>query len=234
MGWIVAAVLLHLGALMPVFVTERYRLAAVPGLLLLGAYGLWVFWSFLSRARWLPALSYGCAGLVAAFCVATPPADAALWSLDYYNTGIKALDQGDFGPARRDLETAYRYVPENSEVNFALGLLWQTQGDVRRAETFYGRALAINPRHAGAWNNLGVLAGKQKAWAMAEHFFEKALEIDPSDAKTQYLQARAYAELGQWEKARTSIEIALRLRPGQKEFRELGGQIDSRGPLPAE
>ena len=54
-GWIVAAVLLHMAALMPVFVTERYRLAAVPGLLLLGAYGLWKFWSFLNRARWIPA-----------------------------------------------------------------------------------------------------------------------------------------------------------------------------------
>jgi len=233
-GWIVAAVLLQVGALMPVFVTERYRLAAVPGLLLLGAYGLWEFWSFLNRARWIPALSYACAGLVAAFCVATPPADAALWSLDYYNTGIKAVDQGDFGTARRDLETAYRYVPENSEVNFALGLLWQSQGDVRRAETFYAMALRINPRHLGAWNNLGVLAGKQKAWEVAEHCFEKALEIDPSDARTQYLQARAYAELGQWEKARTSIETALRLRPGQKEFQELAGQIDTRGPLSAE
>lgn len=48
MGWVVAAVLLHMGALMPVFVTERYRLAAVPGLLLLGAYGLREFWSFLN------------------------------------------------------------------------------------------------------------------------------------------------------------------------------------------
>ncbi len=233
-GWTVAAVLLHMAALMPVFVTERYRLAAVPGLLLLGAYGLWEFWSFLNRSRWVPAIGYACAGLAAAFCVATPPADAALWSLDYYNTGIKALDGEDYASARRDLETAFRYVPDNSEVNFALGLLWQQQGDVRRAETFYGLTLALNPRHLGAWNNLGVLANKQKAWAVAVRCFDKALEIDPADAKSDYLEARAYAELGQWDKARTSIEQALRLKPGQKEFRELAARIGTRGPLPAE
>jgi tetratricopeptide (TPR) repeat protein len=233
-GWIVAAVLLHMAALMPVFVTERYRLAAVPGLLLLGAYGLWEFWSFLNRARWMPAISYACVGLVAAFCVATPPADAALWSLDYYNTGIKALDQGDYGAARGDLETAYRYVPGNAEVNFSLGLLWQSQGDTRRAEIFYARALELNPRHAGAWNNLGVMASKQKAWPIARHFFAKALEIDPNDAKTQYLQARVCAEMGEWDQAQACIDIALRLWPEQKDFLELAGLIATRGPLPTE
>jgi Flp pilus assembly protein TadD len=166
--------------------------------------------------------------------VATPPADAALWSLDYYNTGIKAMDQEDYPAARRDLETAYRYVPENSEVNFALGILWQQEGDAKRAETFYAHALEINPRHVGAWNNLGVLAGKQKAWPMAVRFFGAAVKIDPSDPKTHYLQARAYAELGQWDNARTCIDSALQLNPGQKEFRQLAGLIETRGPLPVE
>ncbi len=234
MGWVVAAVLLHMGALMPVFVTERYRLAAVPGLLLLAAYGLWEFWRFLDRARWLPATAYASAGLAAAFWVATPPADASLWSLDYYNTGIKAVDQGDYGTARHDLETAYRYVPDNAEVNFALGLLWQSQGDVRRSETFYAKALALNPRHVGAWNNLGVLASKGKAWGMARNCFAKAIEIDPSDAKANYLEARSCAELGQWDAAHTSIEAALRLQPAQKEFQQLAGEIATRGPLAAE
>ena len=69
---------------------------------------------------------------------------------------------------------------------------------------------------------------------MALQFFSKAIKIDPNDAKTHYLQSRAYAELGQWDAARTSIEAALKLRPGQKEFEALAGAIESRGPLPPE
>ena len=99
-GWIVAAVLLHMAALMPVFITERYRLAAVPGLLLLGAYGLWEFWNFLCGAEWAPSLSYAAAGALGACFVAQPPADNGLWSLDHYNTGVKAMDAGDFPTAR--------------------------------------------------------------------------------------------------------------------------------------
>ena len=230
-GWIVAAVLLHMAALMPVFVTERYRLAAVPGLLLLAAYGAWLLWQYLLRARWGQALTYGCVGVAAAFWVGTPPRDASLWSLDYYNTGIKAMDQGDYATAQRDLETAYRYVPENSEVNFALGLLWQQQGNVTRAERFYILALGINPHHLGAWNNLGVLAGKQKLWSMAVRCFAQAVSIDPTDAKSYYLQARAYAEMGQWTSADASIAQAVGLDPDEKDFRQLAAEIGARGPL---
>ncbi len=120
-------------------------------------------------------------------------------------------------------------------MNFSLGLLWQSNRGMSGARRlFYLKALELNPRHAGAWNNLGVLASKRKAWPEAQRCFAKALEIDPSDAKTWYLQARAYAEQGQWDKAETSNETALRLLPGQKEFQELAGEIASRGPLPAE
>jgi Flp pilus assembly protein TadD len=233
-GWIVAAVLLHMAALMPVFVTERYRLAAVPGLLLLAAYGAREFWGFLNRAQWAPATGCACAGLAAAFWVATPPSDPGLWSLDYYNTGIKAMDEEDYTLARHDLETAYRYVPGNAEVNFALGLLWQQKNDVKRSETFYARALDINPRYVSAWSNLGVLAGQQKVWPAAVRLFQTAAAIDPSDAKTHYLQARACAELGRWDDARTCIDSALRLDPGQKEFRQMAAIIETRGPMPVE
>jgi tetratricopeptide (TPR) repeat protein len=136
--------------------------------------------------------------------------------------------------ARHDLETAYRYVPTNSEVNFALGLLWQQQGDTRRAETFYAKALTLNPRHLGAWNNLGVLASSAKAWAVALRCFARALDIDPSDPKTFYLQARAYAALGRWDSAQTSVDAALRLSPEQKEFQEFASLVKTRGPLPPE
>src|SRR5204863_7749417 len=42
--WIIFAIALHMAALLPVFITERYRLAAAPGLLIFAAVGLWIFW----------------------------------------------------------------------------------------------------------------------------------------------------------------------------------------------
>ncbi|HEX4086408.1 MAG TPA: tetratricopeptide repeat protein [Chthoniobacteraceae bacterium] len=240
-GWVVAAVLLHMAALMPVFVTERYRLAAVPGLLLLGAYGLWVFWDFLCRARWAPAIAYACAGIAAALFVAIPPADASLWSLDLYNTGIKAIDNAsdammrgdqaeaeeDYATARKDLEGAYRYVPTNAEVNFSLGLLWQSQNDPARAEIFYQRAIELNPKHVGAWNNMGVLEAKKEDWPGAHRCFQKALQSSPSDAKTLYLDAIVCAHMDAWDQARSDVDSALRLAPGDQRFQAAEAKIQA-------
>src|SRR5205823_2761087 len=90
--WIAGAVLLHMAALMPVFVTERYRMAAVPGLLLMASYGLWKLWQYLIESCWLKSAGYFALSAAAAFFVSWPQRDPGLWSLDYYNTGIKETD----------------------------------------------------------------------------------------------------------------------------------------------
>ena len=59
--WIALAVGLHLASLMTVFVTERYRMAAVPGLLLLGAFGLTEIWREIQTVQWRPLAGYGAA-----------------------------------------------------------------------------------------------------------------------------------------------------------------------------
>ena len=43
--WVGGAILLHMISLLSVFVTERYRLVAVPGLLLFAGFGVWELWS---------------------------------------------------------------------------------------------------------------------------------------------------------------------------------------------
>ncbi len=254
-GWILAAVFLHMCALMPVFVTERYRLAAVPGLMILGAAGLWIFWENVARARWIPTCAYLalCAG--AATFVSIPRHDIGLWSLDHYKAGIRAITAGEleldrknfaqalvaFDHAEGNLKTAYAYVPENADIHFALGNLWLARAsqvdlpketataDRTRAKLFYRRALDLSPRHAGALNNLGVIAMVEKRWELAEKFFTASLNSEPEDAKTHYLLASVRFERGNRDEARTELERALRARPKQKEFLELRDKLEG-GP----
>jgi len=254
-GWVVAAVLLHMCALLPVFVTERYRLAAVPGLMILGAAGLWIFWENLVTAKWPGAAAYLllCAG--AAWFVSIPRDDIGLWSLDHYKAGIRATTAGqiEFGEHRIDaargafdraqsnLETAYAYVSNNPDIDFALGNLWLARrdlpatdkdtpiGDLTRAKLFYRKALELNPRHTGTLNNLGVIAMEEKRWPLAEKFLAAAIDTEPDDAKAHYLLARVYAEDNKPAAARAEIETALRLRPKQKQFLELRDKLTGEG-----
>ncbi len=238
-GWIAAAVLLHMGALLPVFVTERYRLAAVPGLMLLGAAGLWIFWENIARARWVPAGGYLALAAGAAWFVSIPQPDIGLWSLDHYKAGIRATSAGDLDRAQRNLETAFAYVPDNADIDFALGNVWLARGQQpaaarakdehrTRAKLYYRRTLDLNARHTGTLNNLGVLALEEKRWPLAEQFLLRSLATEPGDAKTHYLLARVYFESGRLDTAREELDKALRARPGQKEFLELKGKLDAR------
>ncbi len=242
--WVAAAVLLHICALLPVFVTERYRLAAVPGLMLLGAGGLWMLWENLSRARWLAVGGYIAAAAAAAWFVSIPRGDIGLWSLDHYKAGIRATEAGDLDRAQRNLETAYAYVSTNADIRFALGNLWLARSEkatdpqekgVQRthAKLFYRLALELNPAHAGTLNNLGVLALEEKRWELAERFLVAASAAEPEAAKTHYLLARALYERGDLAAARTALGRALELRAGQKEFLELQDKIATATTTPA-
>lgn len=234
--WIAAAVLLHMAAVLTVFVTERYRLAAVPGLMILGTAGLWQLWVALVRKAWPSVFGYLALAAAAAWFVSIPRSDLSLWSLDHYKAGIRATEAGELDRAQRNLETAFAYVQDNAEINFALGNLWLARVDRSsddrekislrtRAKLFYRRALDLDARHAGTLNNLGVLALDEKRYDLAEKFFAGSLVTEPDSAKTHFLLARARFENGKLAEARAALDDALRLRPAQREFLELRDRL---------
>lgn len=226
--WVAAAIFLHLAAVLPVFITERYRLAAVPGLLLFAAFGLETLWQHCSLGRYRLLAAYPVFLLAAAVFVTLPRQEPSLWAMEAYNSGRQALDSNELPLAELYLQRAYSYVPDNPETNFALGNLRLAQGERAKAKSYYRRALQAEPHHKGALNNLGVLALEEGSWEMAIEFFRASIQSDPADAKTHYLLARAEFENGNTATAWSEIQIALRLQPEQPEFRALSDAIRAR------
>jgi hypothetical protein len=226
--WIAGAIFLHMAAVLPVFVTERYRLAAVPGLLLFAAFGLRALWQNCSSGNYRRVAVYLGLLLVAAILVTLPRKEPSLWAMEAYNSGRQALESNNLPLAELHLQRAYSYVPDNAETNFALGNLRLAQGDTAGAKSFYHATLQADGKHKGALNNLGVLALEERRWEMAIKFFQASVESDPADAKTHYLLARAELENGDAITALSEIQIALRLQPEQPEFRALFDTIRAR------
>jgi tetratricopeptide (TPR) repeat protein len=223
--WIAAAIGLHMLSLLSVFVTERYRLAAVPGLLVFAAFAAWKLWEYCASLRYGRAAALAAGFGAATLIVSIPQRDPSLWALDAYNSGWQALEANNLPLAERKLELARAYVPHNAEINLALGNLWFAHKDFARAEHFYLAALQIDPRHKSALSNLGVIALEQRQSDRAVGLFRAALEVAPNEAKTHYLLARAHLANGRVAEARSHIEIALRLRPNQPEFVELATSL---------
>jgi Tfp pilus assembly protein PilF len=237
--WIIAAILLHMVAVLTVFVTERYRLAIVPGLLIFAAFGLLIFWRSLLEQRYRATSVYLTLLGVSTVFVSWPRQNPSLWALDAYNSGSQAIELGrealerdkpelaqtNFSLAARKLSLAYAYVPDNAELNFALGELHQVLGQTEQAKSWYAVTLNIDPRHDRAFNNLGLLALEEHRYRLAESFFRHALNIDAQDAKTHFLLAKALLAEENRAAAQDEIEIAIRLNPNQSEFKQLRQQI---------
>jgi len=245
--WVAAAIVLHMTALLSVFVTERYRLCAVPGMLLFAAFLLVQLWEWITNRNWGRSVAAGASVGISAWLVSIPPADAGTWSLDFYNIGIRAYEGGLDARGRRDaarearelarslasLETAHAYVPDNAEIHFALGNTLLAKNERVRARQAYLRAIDLQPNHADAWSNFGVMALQDEQWPVAVRSFEMSLKADASDAKTTYLLARALKGDGKLEQARIAVNKALELRPGQPEFLALKAALETDRVTPA-
>lgn len=224
--WVILAILLQMASLLPVFVTERYRLACVPGLLLFAAFALHRLFDFVVRAK-LAQACYLCGGLAAStYLVAAPQRDPGLWALDAYNSGWQALEAGNLTLAQQKLDLAYAYVPKNAEINFALGNLGMARKDFARADIYFRNTLALEARHKSALTNLGVSALEQSQPERAVSLFREALMIAPADAKGHYLLARALLEKKELTEALSEIEFALKLKFDQPEFKTLHQRIN--------
>jgi hypothetical protein len=193
--WVAAAVLLHMLALLPVFITERYRLAAVPGLLVLGAYGISRGIGFAQTRQWRPLAGLVALLALAAVFVHLPVQGGMLSSMEPYNLAISELEAGQLDRAEKHLAQAAAHAPGNAALLFAQGNLWLKRGDLQRAKGFYRQSLAAEPRNADALTNLGVIACGEKRWDLAAQLFEASLAIDPVDPGTSELLKRARAEL---------------------------------------
>jgi tetratricopeptide (TPR) repeat protein len=219
--WIAAAVFLHMASLLTVFVTERYRLAAVPGLLLFASFGIWELWQSLARARYKLAAFFLVMLFGSTAFVSMPQEDPTLWALDTYNSGLQALDAQQLPLARERLDLAYAYSPHNAEINFAEGNLHLALGETDVAKGYYLSTLRLDPTHPGAYNNLGVLALQESRWELASRFFRHVLTNAPNNVKVYFLLAQAELKSGHRAAAQQAIARALELDPSRAEFRAL-------------
>jgi hypothetical protein len=227
-GWILAGIMAQMVSVLPVFVTERYRLAAVPGLLVFASFGLWRLGHALAGGRFSIVVLYFLLLAGGATLVSIPRTDPGLWALNAFTSGRHALESGDLTRAEQDLQRARAYVPDNPETNFALGNLRLVQGKRAEAKAFYEIALRLNSNHKGALNNVALIALEENQPAPAIEYLQRALKQEPQEGKTFYLLAKAQLALGDVPNARLSIGRALEREPERAEYRQLRDEIGKR------
>ena len=228
--WIAAAVLLHMLALLPVFITERYRLCAAPGLMIFAAFTIVDLWRLLANARWLVASTTIVGVCAATWFVSWPQRDPSLRALDPFNTGLKVLRVGHLDLALKKLEAAQQISPNNAEVNFGLGNALYEKKEINRARYHFRRTIELSPQHTGALLNLGLLETEARQWDAAERCLRAAIAIDPASAKAHFLLADMKYAQGDFAAAREALARALELKPDRPELIELREKLKAAAP----
>jgi Flp pilus assembly protein TadD len=77
-----------------------------------------------------------------------------------YQSGTRALEQGDVDRALDDLSRAARLVPQASEIQNHLGLAWLRAGDEAEALRTFERAVELDCDNRAAGDNLARLEAR--------------------------------------------------------------------------
>jgi Flp pilus assembly protein TadD len=102
-----------------------------------------------------------------------PPFDQGVFLL-HYNRGREAFQEGRYGEARRELESAQRLRPDDADVLNLLGLVYFKTNAFPEAEVIYRRLISENPNVFILHSNLGLILFKQGKLDEAEQFLLRA------------------------------------------------------------
>jgi protein O-GlcNAc transferase len=119
----------------------------------------------------------------------------------------------DFADAHAALELALGLESDQAETYFRQGLAEQDLEQFDRAKALYRQALAINPDHIAACNNLGGILLREGQAEMAAPYFRRAAEADPTNASTQMNLGDALKTLGQMKEALASYRRSVEAAP---------------------
>ena len=129
--------------------------------------------------------------------------------------------RGEHGLAQSEYDKAMRETPKNADLLNDLGYSYYSQGDWKKAEDCYRKAIAIHedPRYL---NNLGLALGQQSRYREALESFRKATDEARANGNLGFI----FLTQGRIEHARRAYQQALELDPGYELARRVLGQMD--------
>jgi tetratricopeptide (TPR) repeat protein len=157
------------------------------------------------RSHWSPLLSIALCFLLGGFNrlsaqspattrkhVADPAAEALN---DLLNAAQAAIDKRDFSAAVQDYQDYLAKKPDDAIVHYDLGYVYSALNRPADAKGEYEHAIALDPKMAAAYLNLGLtmLDGDPAA---ATGYLEKAAELSPKDARTKWILGTALEKSG--------------------------------------
>ncbi|MGA7614088.1 MAG: tetratricopeptide repeat protein, partial [Thermoanaerobaculia bacterium] len=136
-----------------------------------------------------------------------PPFDQGVF-LMHYNRGREAFQEGRYAEARKELEIAQRFRPDDSDVLNLLGLVYFKTNAFPEAEVIYQRLVQENPSVFILHSNLGLILFKQGKLEEAEQYLLRAVELRPNYSKSHLYLGLLYRQRKKFGLALEHLQFA--------------------------
>ncbi|MFH1046022.1 MAG: tetratricopeptide repeat protein [Candidatus Omnitrophota bacterium] len=204
------------------FINSRYRLLAVPFLIIFAAGALWLVIEKIRQKEYKRILLI--AGSATAFFIITSidltQGSGAPNFTFHYNKGVVYIQQGSYKEAEQEFRAALKINPQDFLSYFGLGNMYYKMRDIPKAQEAFEKTLEINPYCYEANFNLGIINQDLGDIADAESEFKRALVLKPDDSAAHYNLGRIYQQQGKLELALQEYNFALRLEPNHPEIQQ--------------
>lgn len=146
---------------------------------------------------------------------------------EWFAIGVDAEAAGRLEDAARAYERA---LPGGgAEAHFNLGNCHYALRRRDEATVQFAAAVEVDPDHAEAWNNLGVVLGEQGDRSGAIAALSRALELVPHYADAHYNLAEALAVAGDLDGARRHWRAYLTFDPNSRWAEQVRRRLSSHG-----
>jgi tetratricopeptide (TPR) repeat protein len=201
------------------FINSRYRLVAVPYLIILAAFSVWQILEICRNGRYKKAVLivvlFFALYLVTNIKVTSYASPGLAF---HYNKGTYLSEQGRYREAEKEFQTALKLNAFDFMSYLGLGNIYYRMGDFPRAIEQYKKSLAINPYFCDAHFNLGMVYDEIGYSKQAEQEFKEVLKFLPEDYAAHYNLGRIYQKRGASKAALKAYEQALEINPGHQEI----------------
>lgn len=145
----------------------------------------------------------------------------------------KALaDLEKYESALTELEEARSISPENEQVFFEIGRIYEKLNRPDEALNMYSKALKSDPDNPEFYCSRGWLLCKMEKFSQAIPDFDKAIEIDPVNSRPYFDRAYAYRRFNNLDQAENDyLEAVNRESENYVYWVELGNTYEQNGKL---
>lgn len=210
----------HVASIVAFFVVARYRLPAVPALVVGASYLVVEAHDRLRRGS-LQKIWWIVPVLAVLFFVV----NANLYAVDrvrafgqvHYRLGLIYGDRGEFDRAAAEYRLAMELDPAYTKSYLNLGAILAETGESAEAEAVFRRAIELEPGYSAARVNLAMVLMRIGRAADAESELRAALASDPDNALALTQLGVVLYRAGRTEEARDALlEAAARDRDGRE------------------